>query len=142
MISPKKELLQCLNFYNMKKKIIKLLWIDDMESWAISAQTNLGIISNKYNVDLYVVNLTNGEDVIQQLNIDFDGVIMDYNMEPCNGDKYIQDIRFEEHLDGIPVVFYSQDNNTDLEGLVSDLRNVKTVYRPNLEDLIKEMFFF
>ena len=123
------------------KKVVKLFWIDDMESWASSAQENLKIIGTKYEIELKVVPAKNGENIIQQLNIDFDAVVMDYHMEPFNGDKYIRDIRFEEHLEHIPILFYSQDNSTKLDELVSDLKGVTTVYRPNLEDKIKELFF-
>ncbi len=131
------------SFLNLKNmKVIKLLWIDDMENWADAAKTNLVIVGNKYKINLKVIHAVNGEDVVQQLNaIDFDGVIMDYNMEPFRGDKYIDDIRFEEHLSHIPIVFYSQDNTTDLDSLVETHANVITVYRPNLEDKIKELFF-
>lgn len=122
-------------------KIIKLLWIDDMENWANSAQTNLKLIAQKYKITLIIVPAKNGEEILQQLNIDFTAVIMDYHMEPFNGDKYIKDIRFEEHLEHIPIIFYSQDNSTDLAKLVKDLKEVITVYRPNLEDKIKELFF-
>jgi len=122
-------------------KIIKLLWIDDMEQWASSAQDNLRLIANKYKLNLQIIGARNGEKILELLNIDFDGVIMDYHMDPSNGDKYIRDIRFEEHLEHIPVIFYSQDNSTNLAELVSDLKEVTTVYRPNLEDKIKEMFF-
>lgn len=123
-------------------KVIKLFWIDDMENWADSARINLEIVAGKYKIKLKVIHAENGEDVVQQLNaIDFDGVIMDYNMEPYRGDKYIDDIRFEEHLGHIPIIFYSQDNTTDLDALVEKHANVVTVYRPNLEDKIKELFF-
>lgn len=125
----------------MKKKVVKLFWIDDMENWAKSAQSNLELISFKYNIELYVVTALNGEDIVQQLNIDFDAVVMDYHMEPYNGDKYIEDIRFEEHLEHIPIIFYSQDNNTNLNELVKAMKNIVTVFRPNLEDKIKELFF-
>lgn len=126
---------------NSMSKVVKLFWIDDMESWASSAQNNLKIIGAKYGIELKVLSAKNGEDIIQQLNIDFDAVVMDYHMEPFNGDKYIRDIRFEEHLEHIPILFYSQDNSTKLDELVSDLKGVITVYRPNLEDKIKELFF-
>jgi len=136
----RKVLHSFLNLKNMK--VIKLFWIDDMENWAEAAKTNLVIVANKYKITLKVIHATNGEDVVQQLNqFDFDGVIMDYNMEPYRGDKYIQDIRFEEHLGHIPIIFYSQDNTTDLDSLVGNHANVVTVYRPNLEDKIKELFF-
>ena len=122
-------------------KIIKLFWIDDMESWAAAARTNLGIIAIKYKIDLHIIPAVNGEEVVQQLRMfDFDAVIMDYQMEPFNGDKYIKDIRSEEHLEHIPILFYSQNNSVDLNALVLDIKNVTTIYRPNLEDLIREMF--
>lgn len=125
-------------------KTVKLFWIDDMEIWAKSAQDNLQLIAGKYGVDLFIIPAKNGEDkdIIQKITFyDFDAIIMDYHMDPFNGDKYIHDIRFQDHLDHIPIIFYSQDNNTDLRSLVSNLGNVITVYRPNLEDKIKELFF-
>ncbi len=123
-------------------KSIKLFWIDDVETWSASACENLKIIDPKYGIDLSVVFAANGEDVCQKLMMfDFDGVIMDYHMEPFRGNKYIEDIRFEEHLDNIPIIFYSQDNSTNISTLVSSIRNIITVYRPNLEDKIKELFF-
>jgi CheY-like chemotaxis protein len=122
-------------------KTLKLLWIDDMENWAQSAQNNLKIIARKYEIDLVIVSFKNGEGILQQLNIDFDGIIMDYHMDPFNGDKYIRDIRFEEHLEHIPILFYSQDNSSQLDTLVKDLKNVTTVYRPNLEHKIIETYF-
>lgn len=124
----------------MKK--IKLFWIDDMENWASSAQSNLQIIAGKYDIDLEIITAINGEEVVMQLMLNkFDGVIMDYKMEPFNGDKYIWDIRAEEHLFYIPILFYSQDNSTDLKSKIDDIQNVKIVFRPNLEDKIKEIFF-
>jgi len=123
-------------------KVKKLLWIDDMEHWASSAARNLEMIASKYGVNLKVIWAVNGEEVLQILmQYDFDGVIMDFHMEPFNGDKYIQDIRNEDHLQHIPIIFYSQDNSADLSALVKNLRGVTTVYRPNLEDNIKELFF-
>lgn len=122
-------------------KNILLFWIDDMENWANSAQKNLEIISGKYNTKFNFVTATNGEDILNQcMMYEFDGIIMDYNMDPFNGDKYIKDIRFEEHLEHIPIIFYSQDNSVDLGHLVSGLPNVLTVFRGNLEDKIKELF--
>lgn len=123
------------------KKVVKLFWVDDMENWSKSAQKNLELISNKYDIELIIVPEVNGEDIVQKLNIDFDAVVMDYHMEPFNGDKYIKDIRFEEHLEQIPIIFYSQDNSNDLSKLVVNIKNIITVYRPNLEDKIKELFF-
>jgi len=111
-----------------------------MEAWAKSAQGNLEIIAQKYNVKLHVVPALNGEEVVQQcMMYDFNAVLMDYDMSPHNGDKYIRDIRNEEHLEFIPIIFYSQDTVTDLEALISDLKNIVTVYRPNLEDKVIEL---
>lgn len=122
-------------------KTVHLFWIDDMESWSASARANLEIIAKKYDVYLHIDYAINGENVTQKLMLhEFDGVIMDYQMEPNNGDKYIRDIRNEEHLEFIPIVFYSQNNSIDLNSLVSGLRGIITVFRPNLEDIIKEMF--
>ena len=123
-------------------RVIKLFWIDDMENWATSAQDNLKLISQKHGIDLHIIAAINGEMVVQQLNLfDFDAVIMDYNMSPFNGDKYIRDIRDEEHLENIPIIFYSQDTSTDLASLVSGMKKIHIVYRPYLEDKIKELFF-
>ena len=86
----------------------------------------------------------NGEDLDIDWKIemyDFDCIIMDYHMTPHNGDKYIKDIREQDHLTTIPIIFYSQDNNADLNELVKGLANVITVFRGNLEDKIKELFF-
>ena len=123
-------------------KNITLFWIDDMENWANSAQTNLQLISVNYNIKINIVPALNGEDIVQQcMQYNFDAIIMDYNMDPFNGDKYIKDVRFEEHLEHIPIVFYSQDNSADLESLVEGIPNIITVFRGNLEDKIKELFF-
>ncbi|OQP59667.1 hypothetical protein A3860_36470 [Niastella vici] len=122
-------------------KVVKLFWIDDMETWAHSAQDNVRIIARKYGIDLKIITSRNGDNIFQQLNYDLDAVIMDYHMQPFNGDKYIQEIRAEEHLEQIPILFYSQDTSTNLAGLVSNLKNIVTVYRPNLEDKIVELYF-
>ncbi len=68
------------------------------------------------------------------------GVIMDYQMTPYNGDKYIKDIRAEEHLEHIPIVFYSENNSVNLEELVAGISGIVTVYRRYLEDELKDMF--
>lgn len=113
-----------------------------MENWAKSAQLNLQIVASKYGIELDVKYVPNGEDVVQILMMNqFDCVVMDYLMTPFNGDKYIWDIRREQHLFYIPILFYSQDNSTDLKEKVKDCGNVKIIYRPNLEDKIKELFF-
>lgn len=120
---------------------LKFFWIDDVESWSSSAQSNLLILSKKYNIDLEIDTAINGEDITQKLMLfPYDAVIMDYLMEPFRGDKYIADIRSEEHLSNIPILFYSQDSNTDLNDLVSGFNRIIVVYRPNLEDKIREIF--
>jgi len=123
-------------------KHIKIFWVDDIKEWTDAIVDNLTIVAGKREIELHVVHALNGEDINQQLmQFDFDLIIMDYNMEPSNGDKYIQDVRNEEHLDQIPILFYSQDNNADLDGMVADVKNITTVYRPNLEDKVIELFF-
>lgn len=123
-------------------KVIKLFWIDDSENWAKSAQDNLKLICNKYGVTLQIVAAVNGEEILNQcMMYDFDAIIMDYNMDPFFGDKYISDVRNEEHLESIPILFYSQDNSVDLSSLIGDAKNVECIFRPNLEDKIKELFF-
>lgn len=122
-------------------KHVKILWIDDSEEWALSAQENLDIISAKYKVKFHFINAKNGENIIQQCqSIDLDLVIMDYDMTPYLGHKYIHEIRNHDHLDSIKIVFYSQNNSINLDNLVLNLKNVTTVYRPNLDDKIKEIF--
>jgi len=127
------------------KKVVKLLWIDDMEEWSGSAVRNLEIIAKKHDINLLVIHAKNGEEYSASWNIiqnyDFDCILMDYKMEPYNGDKYIQEIRDEDHLFCIPIIFYSQDNSTNLDELVKDYDNVTTVFRGYLIDKIKEMFF-
>ena len=121
---------------------IKILWVDDMTEWSNSSFKNLDIISKKYDVELMAMHAKDGEEVVKEcFYLNFDVVLMDYNMEPFNGDKYIDDIRFEEHLSHIPIIFYSQDVNTDLSKLVKHHANVQCVYRGNLEDKVIEMFF-
>ena len=123
-------------------KHIKLFWIDDSENWARSAQENLKIICKKYEIDLHIISAINGEDIVKHcVMYNFDGIIMDYNMDPFFGDKYIKDVRNEEHLEHIPILFYSQDNSVNLSSLIVNIKNVECVYRPNLEDKIKEVFF-
>lgn len=123
-------------------KNLLLFWIDDMENWANSSQFNLSIIAPKNNINLNFIPALNGEEIVQQcMMYNFDAIIMDYNMEPFNGDKYIKDVRFEEHLEHIPIIFYSQDNSVDLDSLVMGLPNIHTVFRGNLEDKIKEILF-
>ncbi len=123
-------------------KHFKILWIDDSQEWAISAQENLKLISKKNNVEFHFVNAINGEDIVQICtNIDFDLIVMDFDMKPFSGDKYIRDIRFEEHLDVVKILFYSQNNSINLDTLVVNVRNISTIYRPNLEDEIKSICF-
>jgi CheY-like chemotaxis protein len=125
-------------------KTIKILWIDDMESWAQSAQSNLKLVGSLKGITLEVIPAINGEnlDIEQKAAwFDFDCIIMDYHMDPQNGDAYIREIRQQEHLENIPILFYSQDNSTNLDELIRDVQGVTTIYRPNLEDKVKELFF-
>jgi CheY-like chemotaxis protein len=71
----------------------------------------------------------------------FDLIVMDFHMEPFNGDKYINEIRDEEHLDNIPIIFYSQDQNVDLAALVTNRKNVHVTNRTSVEDTIKGFIF-
>ncbi|TKC00860.1 response regulator [Pedobacter cryophilus] len=121
---------------------VKILWIDDSEQWVSSLQENLNLISEKNDIRFSFINAINGDDIIQQCrSFDFDLIVMDYDMEPFTGEKYIGDVRDEEHLEHIDIIFYSQNNSIKLEDLVSEYKKVKTAFRPNLEDLIKERFF-
>lgn len=123
-------------------RAVKILWIDDSENWTLSAQSNLEIISEKYGISFHFFNVPNGEGIVQQcMQYDLDAIVMDYDMTPYSGDKYIQDVRQEEHLESIPILFYSQNNSINLSDLVEGLRNVECVFRVNLEDKIKEIFF-
>ena len=124
-------------------RTIKILWIDDMVSWAKSAQDILKIIAEKREIKLIFFSAINGEDldICQKImQYDLDCIVMDYHMEPQNGDKYIKMIREESELDFVPIIFYSQDNSVELGSLINHLTNVLTVYRPNLVDMIKEKF--
>jgi PleD family two-component response regulator len=123
-------------------RVVKILWIDDSQSWAKSVQDNLDIICSKYNVEFKFINVLNGEDIVFQCSsYDLDLIVMDYDMEPYTGDKYILDVRNEEHLEYIPIIFYSQNNSVDLESLIIGVKGVKCLYRPFLEDKIKELYF-
>lgn len=128
----------------MAKQIIrKILWIDDMQNWASIVQANLQIIAADYNINLVVMSRVNGEelDMVFQ-NFDFDLIVMDFHMEPFNGDHYITQIRQEEHLEPIPIYFYSQDTEVNLEEFVNELNNVECLYRPHLEQRIRDLFGF
>lgn len=121
---------------------LKVLWIDDMASWVRTVQTNLEIVSKKYDVTIHIISAPNGEGVVQLCMMhNFDYVLMDYDMNPFKGDKYIRDIRSEEHLEFIPIIFYSQHTSVSLSDLVDDMANIVTVFRPNLEDKLNELFF-
>ena len=128
----------------MAKQIVKkILWIDDMINWSSIMQENLQILAMKKNINLVLVHRSNGEDLkLIFQNIDFDLIVMDYLMEPFNGDSYVKEIREEEHLSGIPILFYSQDTEAKLDELVKDVANVKTLFRPHLEDEIRALLKF
>lgn len=128
-------------------KVVKVLWIDDMQDWVDTTRENLEIIATIKNIKLVVVQAENGEDIsikLKMRDIDFDCIVMDYRMDPFNGDKYIKMIRTEddyEHLFSVPIIFYSQDTDTNLKDLIGGLTDIHTVYRRNLEEKIKELFF-
>lgn len=128
----------------MNKINIKILWVDDMSQWVRPALANLIIVAGKYGVELTVLHVKNGEEEELHLklrNFDSDLIVMDYMMDPFNGDKYVKMIRTEEdysHLTTVPIIFYSQDIDTDLKKLIGDLSNVHIAYRGNLEDKIIE----
>jgi CheY-like chemotaxis protein len=124
----------------MKNKFI--LWIDDMQNWSHIIESNLKILASDNNINLLVLNRLNGEDLEQVFMMhQFDLIVMDYHMEPFNGDKYISQIREEEHLDNIPILFYSQDQNIDLTTLIRNIKNVHVTDRASVEDSIKEFIF-
>lgn len=119
-----------------------ILWIDDMQNWSHIIESNLKILASDNNINLLVLNRLNGEDLEQVFMMhQFDLIVMDYHMEPFNGEKYISQIREEEHLDNIPILFYSQDQNVDLSTLVENIRNVHVTNRASVEDRIKEFIF-
>lgn len=124
----------------MKNKFI--LWIDDMQNWSGIVISNLSIVAEDNGVNLIVMPQLNGENLKQIFMMyPFDLIVMDFHMEPFNGDIYINEIREEEHLDGIPIIFYSQDQNVDLSSLVSNRRNVYVTNRTSVEDTIKSFIF-
>ena len=128
-------------------KTIKILWVDDMEHWVESAKRNLEIIALKNDVNLIIIHVKNGEEedlYLKLRNFDSDCIVIDYMMHPFNGDRYVNMIRDDddyEHLSAVPIIFYSQAPDIDLESLINNLSNVYTVFRGNLEDRITEMFF-
>lgn len=124
----------------MKNKFI--LWIDDMQNWSHIIESNIKILASEKNVNLLVLNRLNGEDLEQVFMMhQFDLIVMDYHMEPFNGDKYIAQIRQEDHLNHIPILFYSQDQNVNLTNLIGNIRNVHVTNRASVEDRIKEFIF-
>lgn len=124
----------------MKNKFI--LWIDDMQNWSSVVIKNLSIIAVDHNINLIVKPELNGEDLQQIFMMyDFDLILMDFHMEPFNGDKYIKEIREEEHLDQVPIIFYSQDPNVDLKSKILDSKNVYVTNRTSVEDTIKSFIF-
>lgn len=89
-----------------------------MKGWVKTVQTNLDIVSKKYDVKIHTKFAPDGENVVQLCMMhQFDYVLMDYDMDPSKGDKYIQDIRAEDHLEFIPVIFYSQRTDVSLPDL-------------------------
>lgn len=124
----------------MRNKFI--LWIDDMQNWSHIIESNLKILASDNEINLLVLNRLNGEDLEQVFMMhQFDLIVMDYHMEPFNGDKYIAQIREEDHLDNIPILFYTQDQDVDLTVLIGNIRNVHVSNRMSVEDRIKEFIF-
>lgn len=124
----------------MKNKFI--LWIDDMQNWSSVVTSNLSIIAGDHDINLIVLPQLNGENLQQIFMMhDFDLIVMDFHMEPFNGDKYIKEIREEQHLDQVPIIFYSQDQNVDLKSKISDNKNVHVTNRTSVEDTIKSFIF-
>jgi CheY-like chemotaxis protein len=124
----------------MKNKFI--LWIDDMQNWSGIVISNLSIVAEDKGVNLIVMPQLNAENLKQIFMMyPFDLIVMDFHMEPFNGDKYINEIRDEQHLDGIPIIFYSQDQNVDLAALVTNRKNVHVTNRTSVEDTIKSFIF-
>ena len=124
----------------MKNKFI--LWIDDMQNWSHIITSNLSILATDNNINLIVLPQLNGEDLKQIFMMHpFDLIVMDYHMEPFNGNEYIEAIRQEEHLDHIPILFYSQDQNVDLGSLIGNMQNIHITNRVSVEDRIKGFIF-
>lgn len=124
----------------MKNRFV--LWIDDMQNWSGIVISNLSIVAEDRGINLIVMPQLNGENLKQIFMMyPFDLIVMDYHMDPSNGDKYIKEIREEAHLDGIPILFYSQDPSVDLAALVTDTRNVHITNRTSVEDRIKSFIF-
>lgn len=119
-----------------------ILWIDDMQNWSGIVISNLSIVAEDKGINLIFMPQLNGENLKQIFMMyPFDLIVMDFHMEPFNGDKYINEIRDEEHLDGIPIIFYSQDQNVDLASLVTNRNNVHVTNRTSVEDTIKSFIF-
>jgi CheY-like chemotaxis protein len=124
----------------MRNKFI--LWIDDMQNWSHIITSNLSILATSKEINLIVLPQLNGEDLEQIFMMHpFDLIVMDYHMEPFNGNVYIEQIRDEEHLDSIPILFYSQDPDVDLASIVNNKRNVHITDRASVEDMIKDFIF-
>ena len=128
-------------------KNLKIIWVDDMTDWVESAINNLQLIAQIKNIKLNIMHVKNGEaeDLMLKLrNYNCDCIVMDYMMAPFNGDHYVNLIREGddyEHLTTVPILFYSQETDINLEDLITNKTNLITVYRGNLENKIIEMFF-
>lgn len=119
-----------------------ILWIDDMQNWSGIVISNLSIVAEDKGVNLIVMPQLNGENLKQIFMLyPFDLIVMDFHMEPFNGDTYINEIRDEEHLDSIPIIFYSQDQTVELADLITNKKNVHVTNRTSVEDTIKSFIF-
>ncbi len=124
----------------MKNKFI--LWIDDIQDWVNIIENNLKIIAQEKGINLIVMPQLNGENLEQIFMMyPFDLIVMDFHMEPFNGDVYINQIREEEHLDNIPILFYTNDLEVKLEELVHNKKNVSVTNKKFVEDRIKTFIF-
>lgn len=119
-----------------------ILLIDDMDEWSSSATylLNSRIDNTKYKIN--IVHRENGESILQDLMLfPFDVVLMDYHMNPFNGNKYIDDIHYDVTFAYVPIIFYSQDPNVDLAALIGNMDNVSVCHRTELVDMIIQRFF-
>lgn len=119
-----------------------ILLIDDMDEWSSSASYLLNSKIDKRRYKINIVHRKNGESILQDLLLfPFDVVLMDYHMEPFNGDKYINDIHYDMTFAYVPIIFYSQDPNVDLRALIGNMDNVSVCHRTELVDMIDRRFF-
>lgn len=124
----------------MRRKFI--LWVDDIQNWVEILSANLHLVADEKEIDLIVFPQLNGDNIKQiAMMHQFDLILMDYQMKPYNGDKYINDIRGWDDFDNVPIIFYSANPDLDLDSMVANYKNVHSANRKNVEDLIKKFLF-